>query len=80
MDGNFSHPDFYWSVVHLLKGEEGQEIVDRFNMKVFGNKSSTKKSAPVATAGPTDFEVLEAPRATKRARKIAAATASSDAA
>ncbi|KAF7364528.1 hypothetical protein MVEN_00321800 [Mycena venus] len=77
MDGNFSYRDFYWSIVDLLKGEEGQEIIDRFNMKVFGTKSSSKKSAPVVAAGPSDFEVLEAQRAAKRARKIAAAAASS---
>jgi hypothetical protein len=34
MDGNFSYHDFYWSIVELLKGEEGQEIIDRFNMYV----------------------------------------------
>jgi hypothetical protein len=32
MDVRFSYPDFYWSVVDLLDSEEGQEIIDRFNM------------------------------------------------
>ncbi|KAJ7847323.1 hypothetical protein B0H14DRAFT_3453808 [Mycena olivaceomarginata] len=77
MDGNLSYRDFYWSIVDLLKGEEGQEIINRFNMKVFGTKSSSKKSAPVIAAGRSDFEVLEAQCAAKRACKIAAAAASS---
>jgi hypothetical protein len=34
MDGNLSYRDFYWSIVDLLKGEEGQEIINRFNMYV----------------------------------------------
>lgn len=92
MDGNFSYPDFYWSIVELLKGEEGQEIIDRFNMcvvnriacaptnvhisrKVFGTTSSDKRSTAPTCIGPSDFEVLEAQRAAKRARKIADATA-----
>ncbi|KAJ6530625.1 hypothetical protein B0H19DRAFT_1191651 [Mycena capillaripes] len=74
-DGNFSLADFYWSVVDLLDGEEGQAIIDRFNMKVFGTISSTRKSAPAVDAGPSDFEVLQAQRAAKRARKLAAAAA-----
>jgi hypothetical protein len=34
MDGAFSYPDFFWSVVDLLRGEDGQEIIDRFNLYV----------------------------------------------
>ncbi|KAJ7866886.1 hypothetical protein B0H13DRAFT_2065833 [Mycena leptocephala] len=70
MDVRFSYPDFYWSVVDLLDSEEGQEIIDRFNIKVFGTKSSTKSTA-TSSAGPSDFQLLEAQRAAKRARKIA---------
>jgi hypothetical protein len=34
MDVDFNYRDFYWSVVDMLQGEEGQEILDRFNMCV----------------------------------------------
>ncbi|KAJ7141094.1 hypothetical protein C8R44DRAFT_866749 [Mycena epipterygia] len=74
MDGTFSYPDFYWTVVDILRGEEGQEILDRFNYKVFGTKAAVKKAIPMA-AGPTDVELLEAQHSAKRARKIAAAAA-----
>ncbi|KAJ7806652.1 hypothetical protein B0H14DRAFT_2875355, partial [Mycena olivaceomarginata] len=77
MDVDFNYRDFYWSVVDMLQGEEGQEILDRFNMKVFGTKSSAKKATPATTTGPTDFDILAAQRAAKRARKIAAAAESS---
>ncbi|KAJ6563827.1 hypothetical protein B0H19DRAFT_1258359 [Mycena capillaripes] len=79
MDGGFSYLDFYWSIVDLLQGEEGQEIIDRFNLKVFGTKSSANQSTAAAPAGPSDFEILEAQRAAKRARKIADATAAASA-
>ncbi|KAJ7098879.1 hypothetical protein C8R44DRAFT_747953 [Mycena epipterygia] len=69
MDGTFSYPDFYWTVVDILRGEEGQEILDRFNYK-----AAVKKAIPMV-AGPTDVELLEAQRSAKRARKIAAAAA-----
>jgi hypothetical protein len=45
--------------------------------KVFGTKSSAKKATPATTTGPTDFDILAAQRAAKRARKIAAAAESS---
>ncbi|KAJ7764078.1 hypothetical protein B0H14DRAFT_2633642 [Mycena olivaceomarginata] len=77
MDVDFNYRDFYWSVVDILQGEEGQEILDRFNMKVFGTKSSAKKATPAATTGPTNFDILAAQRAAKRACKIAAAAESS---
>ncbi|KAJ7319359.1 hypothetical protein DFH08DRAFT_819300 [Mycena albidolilacea] len=73
----FNYRDFYWSVVDMLQGEEGQEILDRFNMKVFGTKSSAKKATPATTTVPKDFDILAAQRAAKRARKIAAAAESS---
>ncbi|KAJ7802937.1 hypothetical protein B0H14DRAFT_2890217 [Mycena olivaceomarginata] len=31
MDGAFSYPEFFWSIVDLLRGDEGQAILDRFN-------------------------------------------------
>jgi hypothetical protein len=34
MDGEFCYPDFYWKVVDSLRGEEGQVILDRFNLCV----------------------------------------------
>ncbi|KAJ7337679.1 hypothetical protein DFH08DRAFT_1015030, partial [Mycena albidolilacea] len=65
MDVDFNYRDFYWSVVDLLQGEEGQEILNRFNMP------------PCHYHGPTDFDILAAQRAVKSARKIAAAAESS---
>ncbi|KAF7359834.1 hypothetical protein MVEN_00708800 [Mycena venus] len=78
-DGTFNYSDFYWSVVDVLRGDEGQDIIDRFNYAVFGTKKSTKRSATAAAVGPSDFDVLEAQRAAKRARKIEAAAAATSA-
>ncbi|KAJ7302436.1 hypothetical protein DFH08DRAFT_759473 [Mycena albidolilacea] len=76
MDGAFSYPEFFWSIVDLLCGDEGQAILDRFNYAVFGTTvSAVKKNAAAATNTASDFEVLEAQRAAKRARKVAAAAA-----
>ncbi|KAJ7306806.1 hypothetical protein DFH08DRAFT_944791 [Mycena albidolilacea] len=70
------YPEFFWSIVNLLRGDEGQAILDRFNYPVFGTTvSAVKKNAAAATNTPSDFEVLEAQRAAKRARKVAAAVA-----
>ncbi|KAJ7321524.1 hypothetical protein DFH08DRAFT_969901 [Mycena albidolilacea] len=75
MDGKFSYCDFYWSIVDLLKGEEGQEIIDRFN--IIQHQFLVQEVRPCRRCWPSDFEVLEAQRAAKHARKIAAAAASS---
>ncbi|KAJ7101025.1 hypothetical protein C8R43DRAFT_964029 [Mycena crocata] len=64
VDGKFSYEQFYWKIVKLLQGEESQEIIERFN----------QHDGPGAT-GAGDFDLIEAQRAAKRARKLAAASA-----
>ncbi|KAJ7662381.1 hypothetical protein B0H17DRAFT_1144387 [Mycena rosella] len=72
MDGLFSYPDFYWKVVQILSGEEGQEILDRFNHDVFGTTASSKEPAADAADAPVDeFALLEAQRAAKRVARAA---------
>ncbi|KAJ7793948.1 hypothetical protein B0H14DRAFT_2622324 [Mycena olivaceomarginata] len=39
-NGSFSYQDFYWSIVDLFQGGEGQAILDIFNYHVFGTQSS----------------------------------------
>ncbi|KAJ7017030.1 hypothetical protein C8F04DRAFT_1280211 [Mycena alexandri] len=71
-DDDFSYADFYWRLVDLLAGEDGQPILDRFNFDVFGT-SATKKSTAAASINVVDeFEVLQQQRAAKRARLAAA--------
>ncbi|KAJ7719071.1 hypothetical protein B0H14DRAFT_2643109 [Mycena olivaceomarginata] len=75
-DGSFSYQDFYWSIVNLFQGGEGQAILDIFNYHVFGMQSSNvnTKEAVTSTA-PSGFDLLAAQRAAKHAR-LSAATAS----
>ncbi|KAJ7352228.1 hypothetical protein DFH08DRAFT_1077956 [Mycena albidolilacea] len=72
-DGSFSYRDFYWSIVDLFQGGEGQAILDIFNYHVFGTQTSnvnTEEAVPsTATSG---FDLLAAQRAAKRARLSAA--------
>ncbi|KAJ7624002.1 hypothetical protein B0H17DRAFT_1151423 [Mycena rosella] len=75
MDGSFNYQVFFWSIVDLLRGEEGQEIINRFNYAVFGTSVAAKTSATPAVVAASDFDVLAAQRAAKRARKIMAAVA-----
>ncbi|KAJ7801065.1 hypothetical protein B0H14DRAFT_3490043 [Mycena olivaceomarginata] len=77
MDVDFNYSNFYWSVVNMLQGEDSQEILNYFNMKMFGTKSSAKKATPATTTGPTDFDILAAQHVAKCARKIAATVESS---
>ncbi|KAJ7174907.1 hypothetical protein C8R46DRAFT_1253087 [Mycena filopes] len=67
-DGDFSYEEFYWKVVDLLLGEDGQAILDRFNFDVFGTVVANKSAAPVAANIPDEFEILQRQRAAKRAR------------
>ncbi|KAJ7737503.1 hypothetical protein B0H16DRAFT_1466145 [Mycena metata] len=69
-DDDFSYQDFYWRVVDLLAGEDGQPILDRFNFTsdVFGTSAAKKSTAPAATDVVDEFEVLQRQRAAKRAR------------
>ncbi|KAJ7819087.1 hypothetical protein B0H14DRAFT_2837621 [Mycena olivaceomarginata] len=77
IDVDSNYCNFYWSVVNMLQGEDGQEILNYFNMKVFGTKSSAKKATSATTTGPTDFDILAAQNVAKCARKIAATVESS---
>ncbi|KAJ7870187.1 hypothetical protein B0H14DRAFT_2571440 [Mycena olivaceomarginata] len=75
-DGSFSYQDFYWSIVDLFQGGEGQAILDIFNYHVFGTQSSNVNAEEAVTsAAPSGFNLLAAQRAAKRAR-LSAATAS----
>ncbi|KAJ7249707.1 hypothetical protein C8J57DRAFT_1521737 [Mycena rebaudengoi] len=80
MDGAFNYSDFYWSIVALLAGEEGQEIIDKFNFAVFGSKTAAKKRRGPPDADLNDFDRLAAQRAAKRQRKEEEATAAAAAA
>ncbi|KAJ7328861.1 hypothetical protein DFH08DRAFT_815620 [Mycena albidolilacea] len=71
IDGNFSYRDFYWSIVDLLKGEEGQEIIDHFN--IIRHQVLIQEVRPCHHCGAHDFEVLEAQHVARRVHKIAAA-------
>jgi hypothetical protein len=31
MDDDFSYPDFYWCIIKLLDGDDGQEVLSKFN-------------------------------------------------
>ncbi|KAJ7813467.1 hypothetical protein B0H14DRAFT_3750056 [Mycena olivaceomarginata] len=75
-DGSFSYQDFYWSIVDLFQGGEGQAFLDIFNYHVFGTQSSNVNAKEAVTsAAPSGFDLLAAQRAAKRAR-LSAATAS----
>ncbi|KAJ7099063.1 hypothetical protein C8R44DRAFT_747756 [Mycena epipterygia] len=75
MDGEFSYVDFYWKVVELLRGEEGEEILDRFNLEVFGTRTTSSRKLGANSVADDEFAILEAQRAEKRARRMAAAAA-----
>ncbi|KAJ7695463.1 hypothetical protein B0H17DRAFT_1198688 [Mycena rosella] len=75
MDGSCNYQVFFWSIVDLLRGEEGQEIINCFNYAVFGTSVATKTSATPAVVAASDFDVLAAQHAAKRACKITAAVA-----
>jgi hypothetical protein len=32
MDGTFNYSDFYWRIMTLLDGEEGEQIMETFNL------------------------------------------------
>ncbi|KAJ7893331.1 hypothetical protein B0H14DRAFT_2559744 [Mycena olivaceomarginata] len=74
-DGSFSYQDFYWSIVDLFQGGEGQAILDIFNYHVSGTQlSNVNAEEAVTSAAPSGFNLLAAQRAARRAR-LSAATA-----
>ncbi|KAJ6548961.1 hypothetical protein B0H19DRAFT_1162404 [Mycena capillaripes] len=75
MDREFSYREFYWKIVDSLRGEEGQAILDRFNLNVFGSLTTSNQSAASISHVPDEFELLQQQRAAKRARLAEAAAA-----
>ncbi|KAF8218077.1 hypothetical protein K438DRAFT_1925305 [Mycena galopus ATCC 62051] len=75
-DGNFSYVDFYWAIVSLFEGGEGQGILDNFNYHVFGTSSNIAHEPVALPAALSGFDLVAAQRAAKRARLSAGASSS----
>ncbi|KAJ7695933.1 hypothetical protein B0H17DRAFT_1131127 [Mycena rosella] len=74
MDGEFSYPDFFWSIVEILTGNEGDAILACFNHDVFG--TAAPKTVTSTDDIPNEFALLQAQRAAKRAHAAATPPAS----
>ncbi|KAF7320621.1 hypothetical protein HMN09_00146700 [Mycena chlorophos] len=70
--GNFDYRIFYTNVKDLLADKASAAIIAKFNYHVFGAGHSLGKRVAPAPAdsdtGPSDFDLLKAARAAKRAR------------
>ncbi|KAJ7800689.1 hypothetical protein B0H14DRAFT_3490393 [Mycena olivaceomarginata] len=71
-DGKFSYTDFYWSIVDIFAGGEGQAILDNFNYHVFGDTTRAANAEPDQAPVISAYEQLAVQRAAKRMRLAAA--------
>ncbi|KAJ7698773.1 hypothetical protein B0H14DRAFT_3036727, partial [Mycena olivaceomarginata] len=71
-DGKFSYNDFYWSIVDIFEGGEGEEILANFNHHVFGDTAGAAANDTDQVPEVSAYDQLAAQRAAKRMRLAAA--------